>query len=160
MQGYELARSVRRGVGATDGRFEFPPDGPLAIHHQEVATPPSSRIHGFVAATSPACAIAAKTPHGLRFLRARALGDHLSRNEPSPGILSSLLTDRQVRSIAFAAEFLAPAESLRARLGTGIADEETIDCLGEEFGVSRYVIQRQVKNHNLAVLVIGGGHQY
>ena len=156
MQGYELARAVRREVGITDGRFEFPSDGPLAIHHQEVATPPSSRIHGFVAANTPACAIAAKTAHGLRFLRARALGDHLSRKEPSPGILSSLVTDRQARSVAFAAEFLAPAESLRARLGTGVADEEMIDCLGDEFGVSSFVIQHQIKNHNLAVPVLSG----
>ena len=154
MQGYELARAVRRKVGVSAGRFEFPADGPLAIHHQEVAAPPSSRIRGFVAANTPACAIAAKTPNGLRFLRARALGDHLSRNEPSPGILSSLVTDLQAKSLAFAAEFLAPAESLRARLGTGIADEDTIDCLGDEFGVSSYVIQHQIRNHNLAVPVL------
>ena len=83
---------------------------------------------------------------------ARALADYLGRVESSPGILSSLATDRQARSRAFAAEFLAPAQSLRARLDKEFADEDVIDDLGNEYGVSSYVIAHQIKNHNLANL--------
>ena len=152
-QGYELARSVRDEIGLGDGRFDFPSQGPLALSH-EVAELPSSRIQGLVAAHVPACITGLGSLPGQRFLLARAVGDYLSRPEPGAGILSSLLTDRQARSRAFAAEFLAPAQSLSERLETGFADEQTIDDLGVEFGVSSYVIQHQIKNHKLAVPVL------
>ena len=68
-------------------------------------------------------------------------------------MLSSLATDRQAQSRAFAAEFLAPANALRPRLPSDSIDAEDVDDLGREFGVSSEVIRHQVRNHDLAEVV-------
>lgn len=148
-RGYAVARAVRRQLGIGDGRYDFEATGPLAIHHRE-AHSPSRRLQGLVAADAPACVTIPKREAGRRFLLARALGDYLDRTMPGAGILSSAATDRQARSRAFAAEFLAPAESLRERFKGDFADDETLDEIGREFGVSSQVIRRQIENHGLA----------
>ena len=148
-RGYELANSVRRLLDVGDGRFEFQDKGPLAIHHGEGVTP-CSRIHGLVAENAPACVTTGRSETGKRFLLARALGDYVGRPEPGVGILTSLFTDRQAQSRAFAAELLAPAESLRSRLDDRFADDDTIDEIGREFGVSSQVVLHQIENHDLA----------
>ena len=151
-RGYALARALRRQLGAGDGRFNFGADGvPEAEHHD--TRPPSTRIHGLVAADSPACVTAARRESGTRFLRARALGDYLGRPQPGLGLLSSLVTDRQQQSRAFAAELLAPAASLRARLPRAFIEVEQVDDLCGEFGVSSEVIRRQIENHGLGRIV-------
>ena len=150
-QGYDLARTARNRIGAGDGRFDFPPTGPLSLRWSETQ-PPSARIHGLTAADAPSCMTALRSETGKRFLLARALGDYLDRSEPGPALLSSLATNRQARSRAFAAEFLAPAESLRRRLNGGPVEPETVDELGIEFGVSSLVIRHQIENHRLATL--------
>ena len=152
-QGYDLARSVRcqLGIGG-DGRFDFDRNGSMALHFHERPSP-ATRIQGLVAADAPACVVAPRSESGRRFLQARALGDYLGRSEPGPAILSSLATDRQARSRAFAAELLAPAESLRRRLGSSLVEPEQVDELGHEYGVSTEVIRRQIENHGLATVV-------
>ena len=72
------------------------------------------------------------------------------RPETRHGLLSSLETARQAQSRAFAAEFLAPAAALRRKINGGRADVEQIDDLGNEFGVSDWVIRHQIENHDLA----------
>ena len=152
IRGYALARAARDRIGADGGPFNFAPQGPLAIHHHETQ-PPSARIHGLVAADTPACMTLPRGESGRRFLIARALGDYLDRSAPGPGLLSSLATDRQAQSRAFAAEFLAPAESLRRRIiGTSVEAERT-DDLAREFGVASELIRRQIQNHDLATVV-------
>ena len=149
-RGYELARCARSELDAGAGRFEFDATGGLALYHSE-QQPPSTRIHGLVAAEAPTCVTAPRGESGTRFLLARALGDYLDRTEPGAGILSSLATDRQAQSRAFAAEFLAPASSLRAAPGdASLVEPEQIDDLGRRFGVAGEVIRRQIENHNLA----------
>ena len=103
-----------------------------------------------VAADSPACMTTPHDESSRRFLLARALGDYLGRSEHGASILSSLATDRQARSRAFAAELLAPAESLRERLSDHPVPPERVDDLGQEFGVSSLVIRHQIENHHLA----------
>ena len=84
---------------------------------------------------------------------ARALGDYLGRSESGPALLSALATDRQARSRAFAAEFLAPSESLRRALaGRNPVEPEQVDELALEYGVSTEVIRRQMENHGLATV--------
>ena len=152
-RGYALARSVRRHLGADDsGRFDFARNGLLALHSHERPAP-STRIQGLVAADAPACVLPPRSESGRRFLQARALGDYLGRSGPGPAILSSLATDRQARSRAFAAELLAPAGSLRRRLGSPLVEPEQVDELGHEYGVSTEVIRRQIENHGLATVV-------
>lgn len=153
-RGYELARSVRRQLDpGGHGRFDFAlDDSSLTLRPCERPSP-APRIQGLVAANAPACVVT--TPRGQsgrRFLVARALGDYLGRAEPGPAILSSLATDRQAQSRAFAAEFLAPAASLGRQLKHGRVDPEQIDELGIEYGVSTEVIRRQIENHRLATV--------
>ena len=147
-RGYDLARAARERLGGDGGRFDFVPRGPRAMHRYDTQ-PPSKRIHGLVAAGSPACVTVPRGESGRRFLMARALGDYLGRLTSGPGMLSSLATDRQAQSRAFAAEFLAPARSLRQRLTNDSIDAEETDDLGREFGVSSEVIRHQIENHDL-----------
>ena len=151
-RGYDLARSVRRQLGAHGDRFDFTSDDSLALRPHERQTP-SARIQGLVAADAPACVLAPRGESGKRFLMARALGDYLGRTEPGPALLSVLATDRQARSRAFAAELLAPSESLRRRLRSGPAEPDRVDELALEYGVSTEVIRRQIENHGLATIV-------
>ena len=148
-RGYALANAVRGCLEIGDGPFYFESHRLPAIPHCETE-PPAKRIQGLVAANAPACITAPRSEPGKRFLLARALGDYMGRSQPGAGILSSLITDRQTQSRAFAAEFLAPAELLRARLDGEFLDEEKIDDLGYEFGVAGHVIRHQIENHGLA----------
>lgn len=149
-RGYALADRVRCHLGAGEGKFEFDASGPLALPNLPLQ-PPCRRIQGLVASNAPTCASA---PSGRetskRFVLARALGDYIGRSEAGPGILNSLATDRQAQSRAFAAQFLAPADSIRARLDDGHHEDGVIDEIGSEFGVSSEVIRRQIVNHQLA----------
>ena len=148
-RGYELARAARVQVGRRLDRYDFSSTGPEAIP-STTTQPPTSTIQGLVAADSPACAIAAGGETSRRFLLARALGDYLGRTEQGAAILSGLATDRQAQSRAFAAEFLAPADSLRQRLGCEQAPPDLVDELALEYGVSSYVVRHQIQNHHLA----------
>lgn len=149
-QGYALARSLRRDLDHGDGWFNFAAPEQPALHHQETAMP-SGRMEGLVAAGAPACVIpSGKGDTAKRFLLARALGDYMGRPEAGLGVLTSMDTVRQAQSRAFAAELLAPAESLRTRLADRGAEENVIHDLGQEFDVSTWVINRQIRNHGLA----------
>ena len=152
-QGYALAKLLRHDLNCGDGRFGFTSSGQPAVHHRETVMP-SSRMEGLVATGTPACVIPSQRGESAkRFLLARALGDYLGRSEAGLGILTSMDTARQAQSRAFAAELLAPAESLRTRLAdqrrTG---EDMIRNLGQEFGVSTWVINHQIRNHDLVEL--------
>ena len=151
-RGYALARAARDSTGVDGGRIDFHKVGPLAIPWRETQ-PPSARIHGLVGTQTPACMTAPRGESGTRFIVARALGDYLGRSQPGHGLLSSLATDRQAQSRAFAAEFLAPADLLRQRIANDRVDVEQIDDLGQEFGVSSELIRRQIENHKLARIV-------
>ena len=148
-QGYDLARAVRAELGTGNGRYDFASSGPFSFPHSETQ-PPSTRIQGLVATNTPACVTTPRGECGRRFLLARALGDYLGRSEHGASILSSLATDRQARSRAFAAELLAPAESLREWLSDQPIQPERVDDLSHEFGVSSLVIRHQIENHHLA----------
>lgn len=153
-RGFALGRFVRARMSIGDGRFEFETSGRWRLHYSETDTP-FERIQGIVAPDDPSCLIGHKSQAGTRFLLARALGDYLGRLERGAGMLSSLATPRQAQSRSFAAEFLAPSQLLRQRLGPErpMVDEETVDELAGEFGVSNYVVRHQIKNHKLGTIV-------
>ena len=148
-RGYALARATRARIGVNGGPIDFAELGPLEIPQRDT-NPPSARIHGLVGRDTPACMTAPRGPIGTRFLIARALGEYLSRSAPGPSLLSSLATDRQALSPAFAAEFLAPAESLRQRIAGEHGHVEETDDLAYEFRVSSELIRRQIQNHDVA----------
>ncbi len=146
-QGYELAQSVREMLELGQVPFQFESEGPLAVFHQE-QTPPGRGIEGIVAAETPACVtLSRRRSSSKRFLMARALCEFVSRKETSLGILGSLHNDRQARSRAFAAEFLAPAAVLYDRWSASSAPDEEVDELGREFDVSTSVIVHQIENY-------------
>ncbi len=152
VRGYELARRTRGQIGVNGDPYDFQRTGPLAVPRGDTH-PPSTRIHGLVGLETPACVTAPRSDSGARFLQARALGDYLGRTTAGPGLLSSLATDRQAQARAFAAEFLAPAASLRERMATGRVDGDQLDDLGREFRVSTELIRHQIQNHDLAEIV-------
>ena len=150
--GYQLARAVRHELGTPDGRFNFESEGPLALRPR-TAYPPAARVEGLVAAETPACIVVSKRETGKRFLAARALGDYLGKSDPGAGLLCSLETDRQARTRAFAAEFLAPSVALgRSLRGRRVISDEDVEDLANEFGVSGWLIRRQIENHGLATV--------
>ena len=85
---------------------------------------------------------------GMRFLFCRALCEAISSHQDS--LVTRGTTQRQQRNRAFAAEFLAPAQSLRERITHPIVDAEQVDDIAEEFGVSTQVILNQIENHRIA----------
>ncbi|MXX73989.1 MAG: hypothetical protein F4210_04345 [Holophagales bacterium] len=150
-RGYELARHARSQVKENGSPIDLQ-QGPAAVPHLEVS-PPSIRIQGFVGDDGPACVMAPRSALGKRFIQARALGDYLGRRTAGFGLLSSLATERQAESRAFAAEFLAPSTSLRQRISAERVDSEQIDDLAREFSVATTVIEHQIRNHRLAEVV-------
>jgi len=89
-----------------------------------------------------------------RFVLCRALSDSLALGEPA--LVTRTQTEHQQRNRAFAAEFLAPADSIRERLGTDRLSEDDLDDLAQEFEVSGFVIRHQIENHKLATIVSQG----
>ena len=151
-RGYALARHARSHVSENGGRIDLR-QGRTAVPYRSV-TPPSTRIQGLVGIDSPACVMASRHSVGTRFTQARALGDFLGRGTAGFGLLSSLATERQAESRAFAAEFLAPSQSLRERINTERVGIEQIDDLGREFGVATAVIEHQLENHRIAEIAL------
>ena len=51
---------------------------------------------------------------------------------------------------AFAAEFLAPSVQLRKEIKNSVLDRDEVERLAKMFGVSAFVIEHQLKNHQIA----------
>jgi hypothetical protein len=83
-----------------------------------------------------------------RFVLSRAVGDFLTFGQTA--LVTRGHSEHQQRNRAFAAEFLAPAESIRKLIPGGTVDEEDVDELAAEFQVSTLVIRYQIQNHRLA----------
>ena len=89
------------------------------------------------------------TSQSCRFRFCRGLAELLLA-PGSDALLTSARSNRQQRGRAFAAEFLAPSNSLREQLHSSVLDEDEIEDLASRFGVSQWVIEHQVKNHGIA----------
>ena len=151
-RGYAAARAVRHELDAPPGPFVLHGTGGLAVHSRTVTTPPPGPgILGCVAADSPSCVIVRRGHEARRFLVARSLGDYLGRDEPGPAVLGRLDSPRQAHSRAFAAELLAPAAWLHAAVGGARrVDRAAAAELAAELQVSPWVVQHQVRNHDIA----------
>jgi len=98
---------------------------------------------------NPAFALRAVRADSQRFQFCRALGEVLLSPD-SDTLLTRTYSERQQRNRAFAAEFLAPASGLRDRIAHPVVDTDDIGELAAAFGVSPYVIEHQIKNHQIA----------
>lgn len=97
----------------------------------------------------PAFAFRSLGYHGRRFHFCRALAEVLA-SPHSDALITRAHSERQQRNRSFAAEFLAPSSALRQRVPRPFVDDDDIDELAEEFGVSSRVIEHQVANHRIA----------
>jgi Zn-dependent peptidase ImmA (M78 family) len=82
----------------------------------------------------------------------RALCEYLHSRGDRAALVTDADTVRQKRNRAFAAELLAPAAALRARVGTSIVTWDQTEEIAEEFGVSAFVIDHQLTNHRIAAV--------
>ena len=98
---------------------------------------------------NPAFAFRQRGDHGRRFSFCRALAEVLA-HPGSDTLLTRAHSERQQRNRAFAAEFLAPSAGLRKMISRSVLDDEDIDELAVEYGVSSRVIEHQIMNHRIA----------
>ena len=144
-RGYDLAENFRREVVGDSSRDPDALGGELAVPYRHMHAV-SNRLQGLVAAGSPACVGTVSSDTSRRFLQARSIGAFLSPSDRGPSLLSTMATDFQAFTRAFAAEFLAPAEQLRARIKGG---RTSVAALARDFRVSPLVISHQIQNHGL-----------
>ena len=159
--GYRLARETRSELGL-DG-LPMPSTKSLATALNQSlkalrrATKPVATLAGLKlvdgvvtqgASGGMSLGLKARGETGTRFLFCRALAEAISSHRDA--LVTRGATPRQQRNRAFAAEFLAPSESLKERITHPIVDMEQIDDLAEEFGVSPQVILNQIENHRIA----------
>ena len=155
-QGYGMARELRSELCLPD---DVPIQmeavlGPLPVIEAASRSPRGMAALVGSSDDSSLCCYTAKTNEaGQRFACARGLGLFLEGPDAMPALLSSAITQKQQRSRAFAAEFLAPAEFIRARLESPEVTPDDIEGIAQEFGVSDYVIRHQIENHNLGEIV-------
>ena len=160
--GYEYARNLRKHLGlngtlvATDRDLAEALDadeGGLFRNVLNLGTSQWDIDALVVPASDENPVILSSKPRGdsRRFAVCRALYESLSG--ASTALVSRARSDRQQANRAFAAEFLAPAALLRERIARDIIDDEQIDDLADEFGVSAKVIEHQIENHHIADLV-------
>lgn len=86
-----------------------------------------------------------------RFTFSRVLREYLFDNSPLSLIRES--SDfGQKRNKAFAAEFLAPAETLRKKITVGEVSDVDIAQIAEDLNVSSWVVKYQIQNNKLATI--------
>ena len=157
--GYDRARTLRAQSGIQQGVL---PDMHAVAHRlgwadtPEVRTEtrPGSPIHAVVdygRGDVPYMAFhAASTPPGQRFLLARSLYIEACTDAAERRLVTDSHTWNQRASRAFAAELLAPAETLRQWIGGSIVSDRDIASFADEFVVDAELIERQIENHRLA----------
>lgn len=98
---------------------------------------------------SPRLVAPPRPPRNRRFLQARGMYLLFSgATKDGARALTGGGSSLQAASRAFAAELLAPAEVIAARVAGGV-DDEAIDDLADELDVSPLVIAHQLENHRL-----------
>lgn len=156
-QGYQMARQLRERISLS----EEPPvslesifDGHPPIIQSKLPRVPN--LDGIVrnfGGKSFRCFTGKLRPDSSQFLLARSLCAYIENKEDDLAMLSGAVTQRQKRNRAFAAELLAPARAIKSHIESEWITAEDIEDLGREFRVSSYVIEHQIKNHDLGVIV-------
>ena len=90
-----------------------------------------------------------KLEEARRFHFCRALAEVLF-SPGSDALLTKAHTERQMRNRAFAAEFLAPSKGLMQRVRRKVVDNDDLNELAAEYGVSSRLIERQFRVHRIA----------
>jgi hypothetical protein len=154
-RGYAFARALRRQAGQPEGG---PLDlGPLlaslrwrSLHEREDGWRGLDRsVKGIVGISkdgAPHLVAPPRKPRQERFLVARSIYALIAgATATAPRLLTGAGTSFQAASRAFAAELLAPAGAIRARIPDGV-DEDRLEDLADEFDVAPAVVSYQIDN--------------
>ena len=159
--GYDLARRVRQELELDEIPLSKASDLAEALGEDPQGLRGATRarnfgsadlVNGVVTQDSrglPAFAVRGGSDSTRRFHFCRGLAEVLAAPN-SHALLTQARSDRQQWSRAFAAEFLAPAAALQSRVSGPMLDEDRVDELAAEFGVSPWLIAHQVRNHEIA----------
>ena len=164
--GYALARHVRQELALDGAPLSTMADLARALGEEPAALTEVTRprdfgvadlVNGVVTSDEngfPAFAVRSGQESTRRFQFCRGLAEVLAAPN-SDALLTQARSDRQQQSRAFAAELLAPSAALRARVSRPLLDEDDLDELAAEFGVSSRLVAHQVQNHRIARVGIG-----
>ena len=166
-QGYDAARALRRTwqlngeriasveqfgswLGADATRLR------AAIFDLEPEAPFDAAVGSNTAGHPRFGLVRTARPESRLFDFSRALFELLHSPDAGPALVTRSASAVQMRNRAFAAEFLAPAETLRGLVHGSLVWPEQIDELSDQFGVSSFVIRHQLKNHRIATVMTDG----
>lgn len=160
-QGYAVAQTLRSllqvgnqplsSFGALSEAFQIDEsDLKRAILDPASEMPFFDAIVGVNTVGSPGFVIGPRSKEARLFHFCRGLFEHIVDRNGAPSLVTRAASDRQRRNRAFAAEFLAPSAALRDMVRTPSVSMENVDELARHFGVSYYVIQHQLCNHQIA----------
>lgn len=160
VEGYEAARRVRAELGRSDagpGLFDelalSGPDVVLKFGDSGDSNAFFDAIGGTNRVASPGFVVSACSDEAVRFAICRGFFEYLAAPDGQPVIVNRSRSLAQARNRAFAAEFLAPAESLRQRIGSGVIREDRVIELAREFGVGQQLVRHQLENHRIVRIV-------
>jgi len=159
--GYAIAREVRKQLNLdsqplpslaalSDALRTSPSELDKAIHQAPTPTPLFDALVGLNYKGSPGFVVTSRRDESRRFQLCRGVFEYLTSVTSDAALLTEARSDRQARNRAFAAEFLAPADGVRARVSGHTVTRDEVDELASEFGVSPWVITYQLENHHIA----------
>jgi hypothetical protein len=160
-QGYAFARKLRARLGLNGSPLKSmeslrsalglsKTDLDTALGKFSSRTIPFAALMGVNRGESPAFVLRPARPAAARFHFCRALFEYLHAPGKRRALITDANTEQQKRNRAFAAEMLAPADTLRELIRAPVVTWERAEELANEFGVSTYVIVHQMDNHRLA----------
>jgi DNA-binding transcriptional ArsR family regulator/Zn-dependent peptidase ImmA (M78 family) len=127
-----IANAAKLAAMFGAGGFETSPAAPYALRAFQSQTD-----------SVPTIVVEKETAADTKFILARAIGDFLIfRNKTS--CVASLYTDRQAVGRAFAAEFIAPAESVVRMIEE---DDQSVERVADHYGAPAHVIHHQYDNN-------------
>ncbi|MFP4500117.1 MAG: ImmA/IrrE family metallo-endopeptidase [Candidatus Hydrogenedentota bacterium] len=153
--GYSCAREVRQELGVLNRPLESEDLDKLGWRISQSIPRPSHVFDAVATMTDEfylgRFAVSGRYPHSRRFAFARAFFECLTAQR-FPRLVTRGATYTQKESRAFAAELLAPADTLRERITGDTVSLDEIADLAEDFSVSSMVIEHQITNHKIATV--------
>lgn len=87
---------------------------------------------------------------GRRFMFGRVLHEYLFNRGREARLVTRVKSESQQINRSFAAELLAPSSVLRKRITASQVHQDEVEELAREFGVSSFIIEHQLHNHQIA----------
>jgi hypothetical protein len=156
--GYDLARTFRNEYGFGNPTRPLGMDKMCGLKKGDIPVIRVGEEQQLDAVTrmsarfGPQVATSKNRASSQSYLLARALCEYLCSDAEESALLTRVSSDRQKRNRAFAAELLAPAEGLRKLLSGSRITRDEIAELAAHLGVSEWLVEHQVQNHQLATV--------